>query len=257
MTRHLFFFGIALTFVLLLLPVNTLAVERHQRGYRTAGTGWELGAGLGWAHNSFDEINDYYLDRVAIPIGIFNKNLDDGFTGYIELGYKVTSQVTVYLGYNYLKSDIERYDDFTIGDYYGNEVIARAKTTLRGSISAPYLKMKVNLMAKKPTLFVTFGGALCYGTAEIRTRFPEDFIIIPGEPYRYTASGNGLFGTVGVAVPLSRHIDFVSELGYRELRTDDLKDENERYWLVDAPNPTRMSLSTEGVYFHGGLSIGF
>lgn len=59
MTRHLCRFGVALAIVLLLLPVTTPAVERHQGGCRADGSGWELGAGLGWAHNSFHEINDY------------------------------------------------------------------------------------------------------------------------------------------------------------------------------------------------------
>ena len=248
----------ALVIILILLPVTSSAVERQQRGYRSSGvSGWEFGFGLGWGHNSFDDINDYYLDEVAIPLGIFHNNLDDGFTGYVELGCKASPQVGIFVGYNYLTSDVERSHDLRIGDYNGNDVIVRAKTSLEGSISAPYLKMKVNLIPQKPTLFVTFGGALCYGTATIKTRLPEEIIVNPGDPYRYTASGSGLFGSVGVAFPLARNIDFVSELGYRDFQTDDLEDEDGNFWLVDAPNPTRMSLSTQGVYLHGGLAVGF
>jgi len=253
MSRFLKFVIIFQVMGFLFLPINSSAIERT---HRPEFTRFELGAGGGWSHNSFDDLNDNYLDGIAIPLGILNRNLDDGFTGYVELGLNFSRQLSLFLGYSYITSDIDHRDNITIQDYfYPFGVEANSRTTLNASISSPYIKLKYKILPANPSLFFSIGGALCYGDVELKNRivdFPQYTQI-----YRFTASGEGVFGSIGATFALSSRVDFVSELGYRDFQTDDLKDESGHYWLVDSPSPTRMTLSTSGVYFHGGLAIGF
>jgi len=219
---------------------------------------FEISFGGGWGLYSMKNINRHYIDDFAKEFDIFNDHIDNGPNLFGEIGYFVSPKVSVSFGINYLWGGMDHKSYQVRTDEQGNVLdssLAYTKTSLTTTLVAPELKIRYYFPIKKMDLFVSGGTTWCFGKSALKAKFnlPEGFVL---EEYRFAAQGVGFMASTGVSYNLNKTISFDTEIGYRVFGTDDLKDKNDKIWIVDATGrPYKMNLDFSGPFVLGRLSI--
>jgi Outer membrane protein beta-barrel domain len=225
-----------------------------------AGTNkFELGFGAGWASYSLGDINDHYIDQFARPASILRNNIDDGLNATGELGYFLTPRLSLHLGYIYLKGSTDAESRLILTDEYGNPFGEwKTKLSLGTSISAPALRFRYLFLDKDWDIFISGGGAWCFGKAVIKSEIYMNANAAPSViKYELTRSGLGYFGTFGLRFRITDQVALNAEAGYRRFKTGTLRDSSGEEWIVDFNGPNKISLDMSGPYFLSTLSFGF
>lgn len=225
-----------------------------------AGTNkFELGFGAGWGSFSLGDINDHYIDQFARPCALLENNIDAGLNAAGELGYFLTPRLSLHLGYIYLKGSTDAESMLILTDEYGNYIGEwKTKLSLGTSISAPALRFRYLLLDKDWDIFISGGGAWCFGKAVIKADTYENINAVPTVlKYRLTRSALGYFGTFGLRFRITDRFALNTEAGYRHFKTGTLRDAGGEDWIIDFDGPNKISLDMSGPYSLSTLSFGF
>ena len=217
---------------------------------------FEISFGGGWALYRMTSINKHYIDEFAKEFEIFDDHIDNGPNLFGEVGYFVSTKVSLDFGVTYLQGDISKKGNLIRMDEQGNVIdTSHGKTSLSTTLVAPELKIKYHFPKERIDLFISGGAAWCFGKSALKAKFnlPEGFVL---EEYRFTAQGVGLLASTGVSYNLNKTISLGTEIGYRLFATSGLKDKNGKLWIVDATGkPHKMNLDFSGPFILVGLSL--
>lgn len=231
---------------------------------------FEIGFGGGWALYRMTSINKHYIDEFAKEFGVFDYHIDNGPNLFGEVGYFVSTKVSIDLGVTYLQGDISKKGNVIIRtDEQGNVIDTfLGKAWLSTALVAPELKIKYHFPKERLDLFISGGVAWCFGKSVLKADInsPEGLFL---EDYRFTAKGLGFVVSTGVSYNLNKTISFDTEIGYRVFGTGELKDKNGKVWVVGdlmdengkvgvagwPKTSHRMDLDFSGPFILGGLRL--
>lgn len=230
---------------------------------------FEISFGGGWSLYRMTSINKHYIDEFAKGFGVFDDHIDNGPNLFGEVGYFVSTKVSIDLGVTYLQGDISKKGNVIRTDEQGNVIdTLLGKARLSTALVAPGLRIKYHFPTEKIDLFIGGGAAWCFGKSVLKaeTNSPQGPIF---EEYRFTAKGLGFVASTGVSYNLNKTISFDTEIGYRIFGTGDLKDKNGEVWVVGDPKDGngkvgvigwpktshKMNLDFSGPFILGGLRL--
>jgi hypothetical protein len=236
--------------------IETQGYAETREGINPPQKRFEISFGRGWALYRMTSINKHYIDEFAKEVGIFDHHINNGPNLFGEVGYFVSTKVSIDFGVTYLQGDVSKKGNVIRMDEQGNVIdTSLGKTSLSTTSVAPELKIKYYFPTEKIDLFISGGAAWCFGRSVLKaeTNSPEGPFL---EEYRFTAKSLGFVASTGAWYNLNKMISLGAEVGYRLFATTDLKDKNDKAWVVNATGISqKMNLDFSGSFILGGLRL--
>lgn len=204
----------------------------------------ELGTGL---HTySMKRINQHYLKDFAIPLGVFDNNLNVGYSYHVSVSYLFNELFSAGLYGNYQFCNTQKTESITFTDLSGNEIGTFDRTNKLQSNSQGlgittnwYFSHLLKFHQKENKLLkrVNLSSELNFGYGVNKTNLS---FIVPNKTDFSTEenfTSSGFQGQLGIKMeynylthPFLGSIGI--KLGYQYFKTTTLKDEKGNDWLV-------------------------
>lgn len=219
---------------------------------------FEITVGGGWGSTDQSDINDKYIDELAIPAELLDDNLSRPASFFGEIGYRLPPRHVLSFGLFYMSGKSARESSSLIIDE-NRRTIGTMTTSNELEVSAviPQLRVKYLIATSEWNPSVNLGVEYAFGAAKWsqETVVDSSSAVLWRTENEYSGRGWGWTVTLGMEHSLSGPLSLGFEGGYRRLLTDDLEDEGGRVWRFDGSSPAQaIRLDFSGWFFVGTLT---
>lgn len=232
-------------------PVGVLA------GAADKGFQFTIGGSSGAVDQS--DLNEKYIDGYAYPAGLLDDQVTSPYGVLAEIGYRLPPRHTLLIGLCYNNGKTSKDSRLPIIDEAQTVVgYMTSRNELYSNAIIPQVRIKYSVPRSGFSPVLSMGVCYAFGKAVLSDllRVDSSGAEIWSHEDKYTATGWGWLGTVGVSNKIAGRLSYGLEFGYRRLITGDLEDESGEVWRFDGSSPPQaIRLDFSGWFLLGTLSV--
>ncbi|HOP08041.1 MAG TPA: hypothetical protein PLF13_12200 [candidate division Zixibacteria bacterium] len=206
---------------------------------------------LGMSNPSLSNLNDYYIDQFAAPIGLTDENFGSGLRWGLDFSYPMFGG-RLRVGFVGIETGIDDSEPIDMDLVDKSTATYIADSDFDVSCAVIMLRFEKCFGVLSRTLWIGAGPQYGFGKVDLSTNWLDDagYAEPIDEKVKYDADGLGLNIAAGSELISLGPVFSAIEVGYDWLDLGHLRDEDGAYWRLDVISPGRaLDLDLSGPYF--------